>query len=278
MRSDINNRIEGHMILSNGEISTDGITLGFNEHMNINPSKYKRLGIRKINYILVDDPGYPFWLYVTFYNVINGVKNISTTNIHINLTTESISDIAYIIAARLNDFLASKGKPNRFKASISYGNGMCVEWYNVSESPDDYFELRLNNEYTIEYFGLDGGLDSINSNAKVINKNNTGIYLVTQGNYKDIHNSYRPLDNYDLSSLYFHWDIIESDNYVCEVENVVMNSELGGVKMKEYGLNDMKSFRLNEGTQHCKIWFKNDGINIIPIWFKRLLVEYVMFY
>jgi hypothetical protein len=40
----------------------------------------------------------------------------------------------------------------------------------------------------------------------------------------------------------------------------------------------MKLFRVNEGNQHCKIWFTNDGINIIPMWFKRLLVEYVMFY
>jgi LPS sulfotransferase NodH len=57
-----------------------------------------------------------------------------------------------------------------------------------------------------------------------------------------------------------------------------MNTGLGYIKMKEYGLNDMKLFRLNDGNQHCKIWFTNDGINIIPIWYKRLLVEYVMFY
>jgi hypothetical protein len=81
---------------------------------------------------------------------------------------------------------------------------MCVEWNNVSESRDDSFELRFFNEYTIEHFGLNGGLDSINPNTKMINKNNTGIYLVTQGNYNDVHNSYPPLDNYDLSSLYFH--------------------------------------------------------------------------
>jgi hypothetical protein len=36
------------MILSNGEITTDGFTLGFDERMNTNLSKFKRLGIRKI--------------------------------------------------------------------------------------------------------------------------------------------------------------------------------------------------------------------------------------
>jgi hypothetical protein len=44
--NDINNRIEGHLILSHGEVSTDGITLVFDERMNMNPSKFKRLGIR----------------------------------------------------------------------------------------------------------------------------------------------------------------------------------------------------------------------------------------
>jgi hypothetical protein len=48
--------------------------------------------------------------------------------------------------------------------------------------------------------------------------------------------------------------------------------------MKEYGLKDVKLLRLNDGTQHCIIWFTNDGINIISLWFKRFLIEYVMFY
>jgi hypothetical protein len=57
---DINNRIEGHMLLCDGEITTDGITLGFDERMNMNMSKFKRLGIRKIKCEMVEDPGYPF--------------------------------------------------------------------------------------------------------------------------------------------------------------------------------------------------------------------------
>jgi hypothetical protein len=36
------------MLLSDVEVSTDGITLGFDERMNMNMSKYKKLGIRKI--------------------------------------------------------------------------------------------------------------------------------------------------------------------------------------------------------------------------------------
>jgi hypothetical protein len=56
------------------------------------------------------------------------------------------------------------------------------------------------------------------------------------------------------------------------------NSKSGAVLMKEYELHDIKLFRLNDGDQYCKIWFPNNGINIIPLWFKRLLIEYVMFY
>jgi hypothetical protein len=66
--SDVTNRIEGHMILSDVEITTDGFTLGFDECMNMNRNKFNRLGIRKIKCEMVEDPGYPFWLHVTYYN------------------------------------------------------------------------------------------------------------------------------------------------------------------------------------------------------------------
>jgi hypothetical protein len=46
--NDVNNSIECHMILSDVEIKIDGFSLGFDERMNVNPSKYKRLTIRKI--------------------------------------------------------------------------------------------------------------------------------------------------------------------------------------------------------------------------------------
>jgi hypothetical protein len=68
-----------------------------------------------------------------------------------------------------------------------------------------------------------------------------------------------------LSNIYFHWDVIESYTYVCEIESVSTNNKSGAVCMKEYGLNDVKLFRLNEGNQHCKFWFINDGMNIIPM-------------
>jgi hypothetical protein len=37
--SDINNRIESHMILSDVDVTTNGIILPFDERMNLNPSE-----------------------------------------------------------------------------------------------------------------------------------------------------------------------------------------------------------------------------------------------
>jgi hypothetical protein len=83
---DINNRIDGHMILSDVEVSIDGVFLPFDERMYINPSKFKRLGIRKIKWMISDNPGYQFWLCVTYYNRVNGASYINILKIHINLT------------------------------------------------------------------------------------------------------------------------------------------------------------------------------------------------
>jgi hypothetical protein len=66
--ADINNRIEGHLLLFDDEISTDCFTLGFDERMNMNPSKYKRLGIRKIKCEMAEDPGIPFALDIMYYD------------------------------------------------------------------------------------------------------------------------------------------------------------------------------------------------------------------
>jgi hypothetical protein len=126
-----------------------------------------------------------------------------------------------------------------------------IQWTNASESNDD-IEFMLCNEYTVEHFELNGGADSVNLYAKKLNKNNNGLYMLPLGNYNGVHDSYQPLGNYDLSNLFFHWDATESDNYVCEIEGVSKNLKSETVLMKEYGLNDVKLFRLNEGNQHCK--------------------------
>jgi hypothetical protein len=57
------------------------------------------------------------------------------------------------------------------------------------------------------------------------------------------------MPSYDRNNLYFHWDM-ESYNEVCEIENVMTNNKSGTVLMKEYGVNDLKLFRLNDEDQH----------------------------
>jgi hypothetical protein len=58
---------------------------------------------------------------------------------------------------------------------------------------------------------------------------------------------------------------MKSDTYVCEIEGVSTNHKSGPDLMKEYGMNDVNLFRMNDGSQHCKIGFTNDGMNIIPM-------------
>jgi hypothetical protein len=70
--SDINNRIEGHVLLYDGEITAVGFTLGFYERMNMNLSKFKRLGIRKIKCEMSENPGYPFSMEFTSYDKSQG--------------------------------------------------------------------------------------------------------------------------------------------------------------------------------------------------------------
>jgi hypothetical protein len=74
--ADINNRIEGHLILNNSEITTDGITLGFNKSMNMNPSHFKRLGIRKIKCEISENPGYLFYIEIVWYDRSQGVSEM----------------------------------------------------------------------------------------------------------------------------------------------------------------------------------------------------------
>jgi hypothetical protein len=76
--------------------------------MNMNQSNFKRLGIRQIKCAMVDVPGYPFWLCVTYYNRVNGENRINITNIRINLTIETTLDIGNKIISHLNDYLESK--------------------------------------------------------------------------------------------------------------------------------------------------------------------------
>jgi hypothetical protein len=125
--SDINNRIEGHMILFNVEVSTDGIILPFDEHMNINQSQYKRFGFRKIKCVISDNHGYPIWICITYYNRVNGASYINIRNIHINLTKDISTDIGSKIISHLNRYKESKGIYHRFRTSMRYDYAIYID-------------------------------------------------------------------------------------------------------------------------------------------------------
>jgi hypothetical protein len=212
---------------------------------------------------------------IRWYDRSQDYSEIHFSNIKINFTDQIFNVIAEEIKYQINSFLQDNVTTHRFNTHVRYDNAIGIEWSNVNGS-NCIFELKLKNEFTYSHFTLDGGENSINTGAKIINKDNYGVYILPCAEFNGVYDSYNPMPSYDINSLYFHWDIIKFNNYVCEIENI--NNKSGVILMKEYGLNDMKLFRLNDGTQHCKIWFTNYWINIIPIWFKRLLIEYVMFY
>jgi hypothetical protein len=89
--------------------------------------------------------------------------------------------------------------------------------------------------------------------------------MLPWSNDNGVRASYQPLGNYDLSNLFFHGDVTESDIYVCYIEGVSTNHKSEPVLMKEYGRNDIKLFRVNDSNKHCQIWFTKDGMNIIPM-------------
>jgi hypothetical protein len=235
------------------------------------------LGIRKIKFEMVEDPGYPFSMGIVWYDRSQGYSDMHFGEIKINLTDQTFNVIAEEIKYQINSFLQDCGTPHRFNHNTRYDNAINIVWTNGNGSTD-IFELQLLNEFTFGHFKLEGGASSYSSHAQIINKDNYELYILPWAEINGVCDRYNPMPNYDINNLYFHWDISKSDNYVCEIESVVMNSKSGGVLMKKYGVQDIKLFRLNDGPQHCKIWFTNDGINIIPLWFKRLLIEYVMFY
>jgi hypothetical protein len=160
---------------------------------------------------------------------------------------------------------------------MNYDSSIYIYWSNACNS-NDFFELRLFNDYTTSHFLFEMGENSVNQNSRKITTNNPYLFIRNYANVNGVRDSYRPMPSYDISNIYFHWDIMESYNYVCEIEEIMTNNKSATVLMKEYLLNDMKVFRLNDGNQHCKFWFTNKGMKIIPVWYKRLLVEYVMFY
>jgi hypothetical protein len=125
--NDINNRIEDHLILSNGEVSTNGITLGFDERMNMNPSKFKRLGIRKIKCEMVENPGYRFSMGIVWYDRSQGYSEMHFGHIKINLTDQTFNVITEEIKYQINSFLQDNGTPHRFDTNTRFDNVISIE-------------------------------------------------------------------------------------------------------------------------------------------------------
>jgi hypothetical protein len=132
---------------------------------------------------------------------------------------------------KLTDFLASYNKTPRVRTN-NYVSTIYIFWNNAGDS-SDFFEFSLVNEYTIGHFSFYGGEDSVNQNAMKIAKNNPYLFIFCYSNINGIYDSYNPMPSYDINNLYFQRDVMESYNYFCEIENVVMNSKSGAVTRKK---------------------------------------------
>jgi hypothetical protein len=207
---DINNRIDGHMILCDGEITTDGLTLGFDEHINMNPSKFKRLGMRKIKSELSENPGYPFGLDITCYDRSTGGNYMYFLRFRLNLTTQKPMDIAAEIVEKLQAYLALRNK-TQIVGTMNYDSSIYIYWSNAGNS-NDFFELSLVNDYKISHFSFEMGANSDNLNSRQITKNNPYLFIRNYANVNGVYDSYNPMPNYDINNLYFHWDVMESYN------------------------------------------------------------------
>jgi hypothetical protein len=82
--------------------------------MNANPSKLKRLGIRKIKCEMVENPGYPFSMDITWYDRSQGYSEIHIGHIKINLTDQTFDAIREEIKYQINSFLEENNIPHRF--------------------------------------------------------------------------------------------------------------------------------------------------------------------
>jgi hypothetical protein len=185
--NDINNRIDGHLILSNGEVSTDGITLGFDERMNMNPRKLKRLGIRNIKCEIVDNPGYPSALEVMYYDRSSGGSNMNLFKFSLSLTTQKPIEIAVEIVGKLQAFLESKNK-TYIIVNMNFDDIIYIYWSNAGNSTD-IFEFRMVNDYTIDHFSFFGGESSVNRKTMNLTKSNPYLFIYCYNNSNGVYDN-----------------------------------------------------------------------------------------
>jgi hypothetical protein len=166
-----------------------------------------------------------------------------------------------------------------------------IQWNNYNSGA---FKLKLVGNFANKYFSFQpADYENIDQYGYVTLNNSTPNVLLYPAavDGSDV-NIYTPLPNYDLSSLYFHWDISNDiNNYVCEVNRIGDSTE--HKYMREYELNNMKTFKINtleygyineeeeavieEGTTKIKFWFTNDGVTKLHIWLAEILIENVMY-
>jgi hypothetical protein len=207
-----------------------------------------------------------------------------------------MSDILAELAQKMNDWITeyiSSYMENNFSFLLTLidGSYIFIQWNNYNSGT---LKLKLTGNFSNNNFPFVSDYENINQYGYVSldhNAPNCYLYSMAIVNGSDV-NVYTPLPNYDRNSLYFHWSISNDLNiYVCEVNRIGDSTE--HKYMREYELNNMKTFKINtfeygyineeeeamieEGTTKINFWFTNDGVTKLHILLDEILIEYVMY-
>jgi hypothetical protein len=214
-----------------------------------------------------------------------GTTYLSEDNIILHLSNDTMQDILAELSQKMNTWITENISPffqNNFSFSLTLidESYIMIQWNNYNSGT---FKLKLVGNFSNTYFSFQSSdYENIDENGYVTLNNSTpNVVLYPAAVDGSDVNVYTPLPNYDLRSLYFHWDISNDiNNYICEV-NMIGEHKY----MREYELNNMKTFKINtmkygyieineeeeekavieEGTTKIKFWFTYDGVTKLHI-------------
>jgi hypothetical protein len=166
-------------------------------------------------------------------------------NIVLHLSNDTIQDILAELTQKMNAWITeniSSFFENNFNFSLTLidESYIMIQWNNYNSGT---FKLKLVGSFANTFFSFQpSDYENIDENGYVtLNNSMPNVYLYPAAVDGSDVNVYTPLPNYDLNSFYFHWSISNDiNNYVCEV-----NMDGKHKYMREYELNNMKTFKIN---------------------------------
>jgi hypothetical protein len=86
-----------------------------------------------------------------------------------------------------------------------------------------------------------------------------------------------PLHELDFSHFYLHLNLSSAGNgFLCEIVAEIGTEKQHKNLVKQHYLESMKGSNVMSNKKGFNTKFTNDGNTCVHIWFKRLLLDYVM--